>query len=181
MLQAMIDNWWAFVLRGVLAILFGLAAFAWPGLTAAVLMMFLGAWFLVDGAFGLIAAFRSEEDRMMGILLSAVSIVAGLMVLVKPLAGMVAVAIVIGVWAIFKGVLEISAAIRLRKEMENEWFFILAGALSIIFGGVIILRPGAGLMAIVWILGFYAILFGILMVVLGFKLKGARGTASAAA
>lgn len=179
MLQAMIDNWWAFVLRGVLAILFGLAAFAWPGLTAAVLMMFLGAWFLVDGVFGLIAAFRSEEDRMMGILLSAISMVAGLMVLVKPLAGMVAVTIVIGVWAIFKGVLEISAAIRLRKEMEDEWFFILAGVLSIIFGAVIILRPGVGLMAVVWILGFYAILFGILMVVLGFKLKGAKAPAAA--
>lgn len=179
MLQAMVENWWAFMLRGVLAVLFGLAAFAWPGLTAAVLLMFLGAWFLVDGVFGLAAAFRSEEDRMMNILSSAISIIAGLVVLVKPLAGMVAVAIVIGVWAIFKGVLEISAAIRLRKEMENEWFLILAGVISVIFGAIIILRPDAGIMAFVWILGLYAILFGILMMVLGSKLKGAAAAQAA--
>ncbi len=173
LLGELTKNWWAFVLQGVLAILFAIGAFFWPGLTLAVLIVFFGAWAFVDGIFSIIAAFKAERAWPF-VLRGVLGIGVGLVTFFYPALTGFTLLIIIAVWSIIKGVLEISAAIRLREEMEGEWLLILAGAVSIVFGGLIILRPGAGALAVSWIIGFYAAFFGILMIVLGFKLKGVR-------
>jgi uncharacterized membrane protein HdeD (DUF308 family) len=172
-------NWWVFLIRGIAGILFGIAAFAWPGLTIAVLVLMFGAYALVDGIFSIIAGIRARnqvERWWMMVLVGLAGIATGILTFLWP--GMTALVLLyfIAAWAIVTGVFQIAAAIRLRKEIEGEWLLALGGIASIIFGVLLFLMPGAGALAAVWIIGAYAILFGILMIGLAFRLRTWRNT-----
>jgi uncharacterized membrane protein HdeD (DUF308 family) len=171
----MAANWWALVLRGVAAIVFGILSYIWPGITFTVLVLLFGAYALWDGVFALVGAFRTQGDRRWSLILEGiVGIGAGLLTFFWPQAATFALIYIIAGWAVATGILEIIAAIRLREEIEGEWVLLLSGLLSVLFGIAIAIWPAAGLLAVTWIIGAYAILFGILLVVLGFRLRGLR-------
>jgi len=175
MLTDLAQNWWTFVLRGVAAIIFGFLAYFWPGITFAVLVLFFGAYALWDGVFALINAFRTDGERRWALVLEGVAgIAAGLITFFWPGAASLGLLLLIGAWAIVTGISEISAAIRLRKEIEGEWLLLLSGVLSVLFGIAIAIWPAAGLLAVTWMIGAYAIVFGVLLIVLGFRLRGMR-------
>lgn len=173
MLTSVARNWWLFVFRGVIAILFGIAAFAWPTLTLGVLVLLYGVFALADGIIAIVGLFSGQRSEVWWpqLLQGLLSIAAGLVALFWP--GITALALlwVIAFWAILTGMTQITAAIRLRKEISNEWLLILGGALSVILGLAFIVLPGAGLLSVVWVLGVYAILFGILGISFGFRLR----------
>lgn len=167
-------NWWLVVLRGLLAILFGLTAFFWPGLTWLVLVLMFGVYALVDGAFAMLSGLVSSKysPRWWVFLLEGlVSVAAGVVALVSPgLAGF-ALILVIAAWAILTGILEIAAAIRLRREISNEWMLGFGGFVSLVFGFLVLFQPATGGLVITLMIGAYALIFGILLVALGLRLR----------
>jgi uncharacterized membrane protein HdeD (DUF308 family) len=175
MLSAITQNWWLVALRGALAVIFGVAAIVWPGLTFEVLVLLFGAYAFVDGAvvlgFGLMAA--GEGRRWWPLVLGGVvGIATGVLTFIYPGAVALALVYVIGAWAIVTGILEIVAAIRLRNVVTGEWLMGLSGVLSIVFGVLVLAQPGAGALTLVYLLGFYAILTGIAQISLGIRLRG---------
>jgi uncharacterized membrane protein HdeD (DUF308 family) len=165
------NRWW-FALRGVLAIVTGILAFIWPGVTAVALVYLFGAYALLDGilTIGSVVRNREENDRWwLGLLEGLVSIAAGAVAFLFPTLAAVTLLFVIAIWAILTGLLEIAAAIRLRREITNEWALGLGGLVSIALGVIMIVNPGAGLVGLVWAIGGYAVLFGILMLFLAIR------------
>ena len=170
----LVRNWWAIALRGVAAILFGILAFAVPGLTLAALVLLFGAYALVDGVLNIIAAIRGRHaGRPAWILLfeGVVSVAAGLVAVLLPSLTALALLYLIGAWAVITGVLEIVAAVRLRRRIQGEWWLALSGVLSVILGVLIMVAPGAGALALVLWIGAFAIVFGVLLVALAFRLR----------
>src|SRR5262245_47038 len=167
-------NWGWVAFRGAAAVIFGVLAFAWPGVTLVVLTLFFGAYALTDGVCALIAAYRRREGHKAVwplVLVGVLGVGAGLMTFLWPEMTALALLMFIAVWALLVGIFQIAAAIRLRKEIDNEWMLGLAGALSVLFGVLMIASPGAGAVAVAWIIGAYSIAFGALLVALGFRLK----------
>ena len=174
MLSAISRTWWLVALRGALTIVFGAAAFVWPGLTFDVLVLLFGAYAFVDGvivlSFGLMAA--GEHGRWWPLVVGGiVGLAIGVLTFVQPAATALALVYVIGAWAIVTGVLEIIGAIRLRKAITNEWLMGFSGAISIVFGAVVLAQPGTGALALVFLFGYYAILAGVSQIGLGFRLR----------
>ncbi len=174
MLTAISRTWWLAALRGALAIVFGVGAFVWPGLTFDVLVLLFGAYAFVDGvvvlSFGLMAA--GEHGRWWPLVVGGiVGLAIGAVTFVQPAATALALVYVIGAWAIVTGVLEITGAIRLRKVITNEWLMGFSGVISIVFGAVVLAQPGTGALALVFLFGYYAILAGISQIALGFRLR----------
>ena len=179
MIRAMAEKWWTFVVRGLLAILFGIIAMSYPGLTLILLMLFVGAFWVIEGLLGLFGVMGGEGHKLWGLLYAFVTIVAGVYVMTRPAISAVALAFVIGLWAIVKGFSEIAIAVRLRKEIQGEFFMILMGLIAVLFGLFLVFRPGAGALAVVTIIAIFAIVQGILAILLGFRLKGLRGGVTA--
>ena len=179
MLTNLARAWHWIVLRGVFAVLFGIFAFIWPGITLAALVLVWGAYAIADGVMALIAAFTMhEEGKPMAslIVVGILGIAAGVVTFIWP--GMTALVLLLFIasWAVLMGVFQIAAAIRLRKHIEHEWLFALSGVVSILFGvRLMSLQSMAGALAVVWLIGGFAILFGIMLIALGFKLKGLAG------
>ena len=168
------SNWWALALRGIAGIVLGLLAFSWPGVTIAALVTLFGLYALVDGVFAIVASLRGirEHDRWGWMLVEGiVGVIAGLTALFMPLLGAIVLTWIIAFWAIVTGALEIGAAVRLRKIIEGEWMLILVGALSLILGFVILARPGVGLAVIVTWIGAYALIAGVMTLVLAFRVR----------
>jgi uncharacterized membrane protein HdeD (DUF308 family) len=166
-------QWWAFLLRGLAAVLFGVLAFAWPGLTLTVLVLFWGAYALVDGVLALVAAFRTQNDNRWGLLLEGVvGVGAGIVTFALPGLTALVLVYIIAAWAVITGVLELWAAIRLRKIVPNELWLVLGGLASLLFGLVLFAAPGAGALALVWLIALYAVIFGVLMIGLAWRLRG---------
>lgn len=167
--------WWTFILRGVLAIAFGLLAFFAPALGIGVLVGLFAAWAFIDGATNLVAGVQSRgRDRSwwLSILEGIVGIAAGVIALFFPVLAAEVLVLIIGAWAIITGIFEIVAAIRLREQITGELWLGLAGLCSILFGVVLFLFPGVGALGLVWLIGGFAIAFGALMVALGWRLRG---------
>jgi len=172
-LHALAKNWWLLLLRGIAGILFGVLAFIWPGITLLTLIIFYGAYALLDGIFAIAAALRGGDmqSRWWLILIGVLGIAAGLLTFLWP--GLTALVLTsfIGAWSLIHGIFEIVGAIKIRKEIDNEWWLILSGALSVLFGLALLIMPGAGALALIWIIGIYSIIFGGLLVGFALRLK----------
>ncbi|MFL5805149.1 MAG: HdeD family acid-resistance protein [Roseiflexaceae bacterium] len=172
-------NWWLLALRGVAGILFGIGAFVWPGATLAALVIVFGAYVFVDGIFALIAGIGMRRQLSLWWLVvveGAAGIVLGLLTFRSPDTTALVLVTFIAAWSIVTGVFEIATALRIRTLIANEWLMILSGVVSIVFGILLIAQPGAGEIAIVWLLGGYALLFGILTLMFVFRVRGMRDT-----
>ncbi|HEU5348856.1 MAG TPA: HdeD family acid-resistance protein [Ktedonobacterales bacterium] len=167
-------HWWAVGLRGLAAVVFGILALVVPGITLIVLIAFFGAYVLIDGVITAYLAIRGRETiRNWGWLLveGIAGILIGILTFRWPgVTGLVLLAF-IAAWAIITGIMEIFQAIELRRVINNEWLLILSGAASVIFGLLLIIFPGAGALALVWLIGIYAIIFGALLLVLAWRLR----------
>jgi uncharacterized membrane protein HdeD (DUF308 family) len=166
--------WWLFLLRGLAAVIFGILAFVSPDITVVSLVLLFGIYALADGVLGIIAAVGERDTNRrwwVALLEGLISLAAGVIAFIYPSLTAVALLYLIAAWALLTGVLEIIAAIRLRKEIINEWALGFSGLLSVIFGVLLFVSPGTGILALIWVLAAYAILFGILMVVLAFRIK----------
>jgi uncharacterized membrane protein HdeD (DUF308 family) len=174
-LRELAENWWLLLLRGIAAIAFGLLAFLWPGLTLLTLVFLWGIYAIADGILALWAAIASKggeiAPRWWLAVVGIAGILAGTLAFVWP--GMTALVLLmfIASWAIVIGVLQIWGAIRLRKEIEGEWLLALSGVLSVAFGVIMFAQPGAGALAVVWLIGWFAILAGCVYIGLAFQLK----------
>jgi uncharacterized membrane protein HdeD (DUF308 family) len=176
-LPTLAANWWALLLRGIAAVLFGLAALFWPGLTLFVLIVFFGAYALVDGIFAIVAGISGSGGRRWLLLAEgALGVLAGLVAFFYPGITALVLLYVIAFWAIFTGILEVVMAIWLRREIENEWLMGLSGVLSVLFGVILAVLPGVGLLSLVWLVGIYALIFGVALIVLGFRVRGRRAS-----
>ncbi|WP_414551762.1 HdeD family acid-resistance protein [Anabaena sp. CCY 0017] len=167
-------NWWTVALRGAIAIIFGLAALFWPDITLTALIFIFAAFVLVSGVLLAIAAFRDGLTHTHGwimLLEGAIGIAVGIMAFIWPGITALVLLYLIAAWAIVTGVLEIIAAIQIRKEIQNEWLLAIAGIASVLFGILLLVWPLAGALAILWIIGAYAIIFGILLLILAFRLR----------
>jgi uncharacterized membrane protein HdeD (DUF308 family) len=137
-----------------------------------VLILFFGAYTLVDGVFAIASGIMDSSRRWSLLAEGVLGVVAGLILLTRPGIGALVLLYVIAFWAIFTGVLEIVAAISLRREIDNEWLMILGGALSVLFGIILAVLPGVGLLSLTWLIGAYALVFGVAFIVLGFRVRG---------
>jgi uncharacterized membrane protein HdeD (DUF308 family) len=180
-LRPLTRGWWLLLLRGIAGILFGIAAFIWPGLTVLALTLLYGAFALADGIFSLGAAITGTGETGIPtwwlVLIGVLGLAAGAAAFLWPGLTAFALVIMIGAWAVTIGILEIIGAIWLRKEIEDEWLLIAAGLLSLLFGVALLLRPGLGALALAWTIGAFAIAFGILHVAFALRLKAVHGNA----
>ena len=174
LLSFVANRWWVVLLRGICAVVFGILAFVWPGLTLLSLVLLYGAYALVDGllsiACGVAGSAAPRSWRVM-ITVGLLGVAAGIVTFLYPGITAVVLLVIIAFAAIGRGVFEIAAGIRLRKEIEGEFWLILGGVLSLVFGVFLLLRPGVGALAVVWLIGAYAIVFGIVAMMLSFRLR----------
>jgi uncharacterized membrane protein HdeD (DUF308 family) len=175
MLEKITQNWWMFAVRGVVAVIFGIVALIWPGQTLQALVLVFGAFALVDGIFAVIAgiAARGYFDRWWAVLLEGmVGVVIGLLTFFWPNITALVLLYFIAAWALITGIFEIVAAIQLRRVITGEWMLILGGLLSILFGILLFVFPGTGAVSLIWLIGIYAIVFGISEIIFAFRLRG---------
>jgi uncharacterized membrane protein HdeD (DUF308 family) len=173
MLHGLARYWWLILLRGIAAIIFGVLAFIWPGITLVTLVLFWGAFALVDGILALAHAIMGGNvgSRWWLALIGVLGIIVGLLTFLMPGVTALVLLVFIATWAIVLGVFQIVGAIRLRKEIDNEWTLGLGGVISVLFGVILLVAPGAGVIALIWVIGSFAIVFGILLVMAALKLK----------
>ena len=172
-------NWWVLALRGLAAVLFGILAFIWPGITIFTLVLLFGAYALVNGILALVISFKGPRKiRRLGSLIFSglISVAAGVIAFIWPGMTAFSLVIVIAAWAVVNGIAEIAAAIRLRKEITGEWLLVVAGIASILFGIALFLNPFIGALVLVWWIGGFAFAFGILLIMLGFRMRRAAET-----
>ncbi len=177
MLEKFTRNWWMFALRGLIAVIFGILALIWPGQTLLALVLLFGAYALVDGIFAVVAgiAFHRYFERWWAVLLEGLAgIIFGVLTFLWPNITALVFLYLIAAWALVTGVLEIVAAIQLRRVITGEWRLVLSGILSILLGVALFVFPGAGAVSLVWLIGIYAIVFGISLIALAFRLRSLR-------
>ena len=175
-MNQLIYNWWAVALRGVLAIIMGLIAFVFPAVTLIVWISLFVAYLLLEGVLLLILAFRvrkkSGKKRLWLLVLSAaLNIAVCTIAIISPIATALALLYLIAAWAMLTGILEIAAAIKLRKEIRREWIFLLQGLVTILFAILLVAMPAIGLLALIWMTGAFWLTEGILFLVLAFRLR----------
>src|SRR5215471_10373593 len=177
MIETLKRHWWVPVIRGFAAIVFGIIARAYPGLTVAMLVLFFGAWVLIDGIFRIVGAIgyrASDSDWGWQLVIGILGIIVGLLTFHAPQITALALVIYIAAWALMNGASEIAIAIKLRQEIKGEWFLILAGLASIVFAVLLLWNPIAGAAALIWLTAWYAIIMGILEIIFGFRLKALK-------
>jgi uncharacterized membrane protein HdeD (DUF308 family) len=173
MIIAIVGDVRSLVLRGLAAIAFGVLALVWPGLTLWALVVLFGAYLLVDGISTLVGVLTHREavgGRGLLVLFALVSVAAGLLTLVWPHITALALLFVIAGWAFVTGVLHLVAAVELRKQITNEWLFVLSGIVSVVFAVLLVITPGAGALAITWVIGWLSLLRGVLLLALAWRL-----------
>ncbi len=167
-------RWWTLVIRGLAAVAFGFLTFLKPSISLLALVILWGAYALVDGVFAVVLSIRGARlVRGWGWLLAGgiVSIGAAVVAFLWPGITALALLAVIAAWAVLTGIAEIATALRLRRHLRGEWMLAASGVLSIAFGVLLAAHPGLGALAVTWLIGLYAILFGALLVALGFRLR----------
>lgn len=182
MLQALAKSWWIVLIRGVVAVLLGLMLWFRPESSLAVLVLFFGAWMLVDGVFTVVASIvgRKEQEDWGWMLVSGImSVILGVLTLRAPGITAIVLVLYVAVWAMMLGISQIALGWRIRKETRDEWMLYLGGAVSLLFGISVLWNPGAGALSIVWMIALFALLFGISLIVLSLRLKGLAGRLSA--
>jgi uncharacterized membrane protein HdeD (DUF308 family) len=177
MAQVQLDNriWGALALRGVVAILFGLLALSRPDIAVTALVYLFGTYALFDGIFALVASVNVAElhGRWWPMLLAGVvGVVVGILTFINPATTAMGLIYYIALWAVLVGCLEVIAAIRLRKVVDGEWMLAVAGVLSIAAGVMIASRPNAGQLSVILVIGAFAIIYGVLLLALAFRLRG---------
>jgi uncharacterized membrane protein HdeD (DUF308 family) len=174
-------NWGMLLLRGIAAIAFGILVWLLPGISLAVLVLLFGAYALIDGILGVwvaIAGRKEHEDWWVLFLAGLFGIVVGVITFIAPSLTAIALMFYIAIWAIATGVLEIVASIRLRKEIQGEWRLILGGLASVVFGVLLMAHPANGALVLLWLIAVFAIVFGVLQIVLAFKARRFAGSFS---
>jgi uncharacterized membrane protein HdeD (DUF308 family) len=182
LIETLKRHWWVPVIRGIAAVVFGVIAFAYPGLTVAVLVLLFGAWVLVDGIFRVIGAIGHRAfDKEWGfdLIIGIVGIIIGFLTFHAPQITALALIIYIATWALMIGATEIAVAIKLRREIKGEWFLILMGLASIVFAIVLLWNPVVGAAAVIWLIAWYAVVLGVLAIFFGFRLRSLRTPLSA--
>ncbi|MBB4041144.1 uncharacterized membrane protein HdeD (DUF308 family) [Microvirga flocculans] len=170
------QNWWAVALRGVFAIIFALIAFFYPGATILSFVLFFSAYMLVDGVFGIVSGIRAaSNNQRWGFLIfeGILDIAVGIIALVMPGLTVAFFIALLAVWSLVTGALMIVAAFRLNPAYGRGWM-IFSGVVSILFGVALLIAPLIGAVVLTWWLGAYALVFGIALLVLAFKLKGRK-------
>jgi uncharacterized membrane protein HdeD (DUF308 family) len=182
MIESLKRHWWVPVIRGIAAIVFGIIAFAYPGLTVATLVLFFGAWVLIDGIFRVVGAIghrASDPDWGWHIVIGIIGIIVGLLTFHAPQITALALVIYIAAWALMIGASEIALAVKLRREIKGEWFLILMGLASIVFAILLLWNPVVGAAAVIWLIAWYAVVLGVLAIFFGFRLRSLRTPLSA--
>jgi len=166
-------SWWSWLLRGIAAVVFGVLAILWPGITFLAFVAMFAAYALIDGVLHLTSAFRAQRGQPRWLLALQGILGIGVAVLTFVWPGITALALLflIGAWAIVGGAMRIALAIQLRKVIAGEWLLGLSGVMSIIFGVLVYLVPVAGVVGVAFIVGFYAITLGVVMMSLAFRLR----------
>ena len=177
MIAILRQNWWTLALRGIIAILFGVCAFVWPLATALAFVILLAAFAFVEGVFAFIGAFSwaiTGSQRLLLVVLGLLGLGVGVTAVMYP--GITAVVIValVAWWAIVSGVIQFVVAIEMRKVIENDWLLVLGALLSILFGILLLWRPLAAVLTLSWLFGIYALLYGIMMLSLAFRVKSLK-------
>ena len=173
------NYWWILAIRGLLAVLFGLAALVWPGLTLLVLVLVFGAYALVDGVIPVIVSLQERRvwSRWWVLLLEGLAgIAAGVLTFFWSAITALALLYLIAAWAIVTGLLEIAAAFSARLPLAPEWTLALAGILSVLLGVLLAIQPGVGLLSLVWVIGVYALVTGVLLIIRAFQFRTAATT-----
>ncbi|MEU6740760.1 HdeD family acid-resistance protein [Streptosporangium sandarakinum] len=169
-MEELTRTWWVYLVRGACAILFGLLAILWPGITVFALVIVFGVYAIVNGVFALLGS-RERGSRTWMIAYGVLSVLAGVAALVWPGITALALLFLIAAWAVVVGVAEIMAGIRLRKATTGEWAFILSGVLAVLFGVLLFVWPAAGALAVVWLIGTMAIVYGVALTALAFRVR----------
>jgi uncharacterized membrane protein HdeD (DUF308 family) len=168
-------NWWLLLLRGLLAVAFGILLFTRPSISVAILITFFGAYSLVDGVFSAYSAVsqrRQHEHWVLMLVGGLCGIAIGLITFYSPGITAIVLLFYIAIWSIIIGTSQIIMAVKLRSEIKGEFWLGLAGLVSVLFGLYLIYNPGAGILSVIWVLAAYAVLFGFLMIALSFRVKG---------
>jgi uncharacterized membrane protein HdeD (DUF308 family) len=174
LIETLKRHWWVPVLRGIAAVVFGVMAFVYPGLTVAVLVLLFGAWVLVDGIFRIVGALghrASDSDWGWQLVIGILGIIIGFLTFHAPGITALALVIYVAAWVLMVGVTEIVVAIKLRREIKGEWFLILMGLCSIFFAVLLLWNPLIGAATLIWLIGCYAVVFGVLGIIFGFRLR----------
>lgn len=178
MINVLTQKWWAVALRGILAIVFGIVALAFPGATLVSLAVLFGAYAFVSGVFAIVAAFGSRgRDAVWYVLDGILGIAVGITTFFFPGITAQGLVFLIGVWAILTGIFEVIAGFDL--PIKRDWLLVIAGIASIIFGVLVFAYPVGGALAVVWLIGVYALVFGASMLAFGIRLRGLRGSLTA--
>lgn len=170
--------WWVIALRGVVAMLFGILALAWPGLTMEVLVLWFGIYVFLDGIFGVVSSYRAavHHQRWWLILLDGLcGVFLGIYSFVAPGAMALILTMLIGAWALVTGIFEMGAALTAPWGRVGKWTLGLAGLFSVLVGILMFWNPLGAAVSIVILIGAYATAFGILLIILGFKIKNMHG------
>ena len=172
-------HWWQIALRGFLALIFGILVLAWPGVALAILAIIFGAYVFVDGIFTLVAAvnYKAGAGRRTWLFIRGIAgIVVGLITFFWPAITALALVIIIAAWALVTGVMELIFAFKANQDSAIRWMFAISGILSLILGILLLARPIFGALVIVWVIGAYAVLAGILLIILGFRLRSVKAS-----
>lgn len=183
MLASMTRNWWAIALRGVIAVLFGVLALAKPDVTLEALVVLFAFFAIVDGTFALIGGLSLIGSGMAwgGLVFGGLAGIGfGIVTFVWPGLTALTLLYLIAFWAIFTGLMEITTAVQLRKDLPHPVMLSFAGALSILFGLLLVIFPRSGALSVIWLIGIYAIIFGVAFIALGFRLRGVQHEVSSA-
>jgi uncharacterized membrane protein HdeD (DUF308 family) len=168
------QSWWIILWRGIAALIFGLITWFNPVITLYVMLIFFSGYAFVDGTLGIVMSFkgrRYHKDWWLLFIWASANFLTGILTFFIPIVTVVVLTDLLAIWAIVSGVLQMTTAIGLRKSIQGEGWMALGGILSIILGIVLFINPVQGGIAITWLMGIYAILFGIISIILAFRVR----------